>query len=93
MSYNFHQVTARLIKTVGEPIPIQKLEETRITARTSNVIRLAHLQEGSFVRYLVEKYGLQDFMAMVEGKSYEEVYKKSLGNFEDGWKAFMQGIK
>ena len=89
---DIHQATARLIRTVGEPIPIQKLEETRITGRASSLIRLAHVQEGSFVRYLVETYGLQGFMAMYEGKSYEEVYKKDLDSLEAEWKEFVQGI-
>lgn len=93
MGEDVHQVTMRLIKTVGEPIPIYKLEETRNSSLTSNLRRLAYLQEGSFVKYLVEKYGLKDFMAMYEGKSYEKVYKKSLDDLEKEWKEFIRSIE
>lgn len=93
MGEDVHQLTARLIKTVGEPISIHKLEETRNSSMTVNLRRLAYVQEGSFVRYLIEKFGIKDFMAMYEGKSYETVYKKSLEDLERDWKEFIRGIE
>ena len=93
MGEDVHRVTARLIKKVGEPVSIYKLEETRNSSMVGDLRRLAYLQEGSFVRYLIEKYGLDGFMAMYEGKSYEKVYKKSLEELERDWKEFIRGIE
>jgi hypothetical protein len=42
---------------------------------------------------LIEKYGIKDFMAMYEGKSYETVYKKRLEDLERDWKEFIRGIE
>jgi hypothetical protein len=92
MGEDVHQLTSRLIRKVGQPVSIYKLEETRHSSPSGDVRQLAYLQEGSFVRYLIEKYGLQDFMAMYEGKSYERIYKKSLEDLERDWKEFIGGI-
>jgi hypothetical protein len=93
MGEDVHQVTLKLIKTVGQTVSIYKLEETRNSSLGGDLRHLAYLQEGSFVRYLIEKYGLQDFMAMYEGKSYEKVYEKSLDDLEKEWKEFIRGIE
>ncbi len=93
MGEDVHKLTARSIRTVGKAIPIHKLEETRNSSLTGDLRRLAYLQEGSFVRYLIEKYGIEDFMAMYEGKSYERVYKKSLEDLERDWNEFIRGIE
>ena len=93
MGEDIHQVTAELIRTVGEIIPLNRVEETRNSTKRENIRRLSYLQEGSFVRYLIEKYGLKDFMTMYEGKSFEKVYKKSLEDLETEWKDFIKVLK
>jgi len=92
MGGDVHRITAKLIKTIGEFIAIDKLEKTRDASVPENLRRLAYLQEGSFVRYLIEEYGLNDFMAMYEGKSYEKIYNKSIEDLENEWKEFIRGI-
>lgn len=93
MGEDVHQVTAKLIRTVGEIIPLNRVEDTRNSAKSENLRRLCYLQEGSFVRYLIERYGLKDFMAMYEGKSFEKVYNKSLEDLETEWKDFIKAVK
>jgi hypothetical protein len=46
----------------------------------------AYILAGSFVGYLIDKYGLPDFKAVYEGRAYESVYGKSLGALEKEWR-------
>lgn len=43
------------------------------------------LQAGSFVRHLIERYGVTPFKAVYAGASYEQVYGKSLHELAEEW--------
>ena len=45
----------------------------------------AYLEAGSFTKYLITAYGVNSFKALYQGKSYEEVYGKSLAALEQEW--------
>jgi hypothetical protein len=75
MGEDVHKLTARLIRLEGEITPLKNAEKVRMSSKSGPKRRLAYLQEGSFARYLIEKYGLENFMTMYRGKSYKKVSK------------------
>lgn len=95
MGKDVHQLTAKYIKKESI-IPLKEVEEVRMSSLKDdnlNLRLLAYLEEGSFVRYLIEKYGLKDFMTMYEGKSYKKVYNKSFDELETEWIDFIKGLE
>ena len=46
----------------------------------------AYALAGSFVGYLIEKYGLASFRSLYATESYEQVYGKSLDILEQEWR-------
>jgi hypothetical protein len=74
-------------------LPLRRLEETyafgpteRPTVRKTSRWQ-AFIQAGSFVKYLIERYGPTLFKAAYAGAGYEEVYEKSLAELETEWVA------
>ncbi len=47
----------------------------------------AYLLAGSFVGFLIERYGLEDFKKLYENGSYEEAYGKPLAALEKEWRS------
>ena len=47
----------------------------------------AYLLAGSFVGFLIERYGLDEFRKLYENGSYEAAYGKSLGVLEKEWRS------
>ena len=54
--------------------------------------RLAYLAQGSFVKYLVDAYGLERFLRLFPNDiaSAREVYDKDLEQLEDEWRMFLE---
>ena len=50
----------------------------------------AYVIAGSFVGFLIEKYGLPDFRNLYETGAYDTVYAKSLPALEQEWRAALQ---
>jgi hypothetical protein len=50
----------------------------------------AYTLAGSFVRYLIEKYGLGSFRSLYATANYEQVYGKSLEILEKEWRVNLQ---
>ncbi len=46
----------------------------------------AYILGGSFVGFLIEKYGLPEFRKFYETGAYETVYGKPLGALEKEWR-------
>jgi len=90
MGYDVHEETARALNELGKIIAMSELETER-NARTFGPGRkVAYLQEGSFVRYLIESNGIEKFMQMYEGGSYEAAYGKAATSIYDEWIAFIR---
>jgi hypothetical protein len=47
----------------------------------------SYILAGSFVGFLIEKYGLPEFRKLYETGTYEGVYEKSLGALEKEWRS------
>jgi hypothetical protein len=67
---------------------LDQLNTVRTPRPLSSVLneQSAYILAGSFVGYLIDKYGLPDFKAVYEGRTYESVYGKSLGALEKEWR-------
>jgi hypothetical protein len=90
MGRDLHQETLRWARERGGLVPLAEADPSR--GRAGGSRPLVYLQGGSFVRYLVETYGLASFMAMYEGQSYQAVYGKDLASLEGEWKIFLEGV-
>jgi hypothetical protein len=54
--------------------------------------RTAYVLAGSFVGYLIERFGLPAFRAVYENGSYEQAYGKTLAQLEQEWRAALANL-
>jgi len=52
--------------------------------------KTAYILAGSFVGFVIERYGLASFRSLYETENYAQVYGKSLGTLEQEWRAGLQ---
>jgi len=52
--------------------------------------RTAYVLAGSFVGFVIERYGLAQFRSMYETGNYEAVYGKSFGALEREWRSSLR---
>jgi hypothetical protein len=90
---DIHFLTALSMMVYNEEIPLRRVMETILSSVVGYKRDLAYLEGGSFTGYLIDEYGLQEFMIMYEGKSYKKVYKKSFKNLEREWLDFIKVIE
>ena len=67
---------------------LERLNGVRTPALLGTVLREqdAYILAGSFVGFLIERYGLEDFRKLYDNGSYEAAYGKSLGGLEKEWR-------
>jgi hypothetical protein len=92
MGHDVHEETKRYSQKIGDLIPVSDLEKVRKGGDTGRRT-LAYLQEGSFVRYLIERDGLPRFMSLYSCGTYLAVYGKSFSEVEQDWKRFMTSVE
>jgi hypothetical protein len=52
--------------------------------------KTAYILAGSFVGFVIERYGLASFRSLYETGNYEQVYGKALGTLDKEWRANLQ---
>jgi hypothetical protein len=52
--------------------------------------KTAYILVGSFVGFVIERYGLASFRSLYETGNYEQVYGKALGTLDKEWRANLQ---
>jgi hypothetical protein len=74
---------------LGDVDSLERLDRVRTPASLSTVLteRSAYVLAGSFVGFLVRKYGLPDLRKLYETGSYEAAYGKPLGALEQEWRS------
>ncbi len=93
MGRDLHEETARTVADFGRFIPLRKAERERnFTTRFRRARRLAHLEEGSFVRYLIESKGIARFLEFYDGAPIEKVYAVNLQSLERAWKRLIRSL-
>jgi hypothetical protein len=53
--------------------------------------KTAYVLAGSFVGFLIDRYGLPPFRSLYQTENYQQVYGKSLDNLEEEWRLSLQG--
>jgi hypothetical protein len=72
---------------------LEALNRVRTPRPLSSVLdeKIAYVLAGSFVGFLIERYGLPPFRSLYETENYEMVYGKSLDTLENEWRSSLQG--
>ena len=86
---NLHVLARDGLSTVTS---LRSLNSVRFPRRLGTVMheRTAYILAGSFVGFLIEKYGLPKFKNLYETESYDRVYGKSLEILEREWRSSIQ---
>ena len=93
MGRDLHEETARMVANFGRFIPLGEAERERtFTTRFRRPRLLAHLEEGSFVRHLIESKGLTKFLKFYDGSPIEKVYTVDFQSLERGWKRLIRSL-
>lgn len=87
MGRDLHEETVRLATAYGRFIPLMEVEKARTWRnRLTRTRRLAYLEEGSFVRFLIENFGLPKFMMWYDGGEFDRSYGQPFALVERQWK-------
>lgn len=94
MGNDLHEQLCRLVGQIQPFIPLDRTETVRTQEQGLGQARLlAHLQEGSFVRFLIERYGVPQFMAVFDGAGFHEIYGRGITVLEKDWQKTLNGCK
>lgn len=71
---------------------LDRLNAVRTPGRLGTVLheQSAYIIAGSFVGFLIERYGLPEFKRLYETGAYEATYGKALGVLEQEWRLTLQ---
>src|SRR5215813_2359785 len=80
-------------RSLSEVKSLATLNSVRTPVPLSSVMdeKTAYVLAGSFVGFLIERYGLPPFRSLYETESYEKVYGKSVDTLEKEWRLSLQG--
>jgi hypothetical protein len=83
----------RARERLSEISSLSRLNRVRTPIPLSTVMneQTAYILAGSFVGFLIEKYGLAEFKVLYETENYDRVYGKSLETLEKEWRSSLQG--
>jgi hypothetical protein len=74
-------------RALSEVKSLEKLNSVRTPRALSSVMdeTTAYVLAGSFVGFLIERYGLPQFRSLYETENYEQVYGRSFDTLEKEW--------
>lgn len=94
MGKEIHSATARIYRRNNQLFPLMEVEEIRSRRqRLVGARQLAYLQEASFVKFLIEKYGKEKFFDVFDGKTFIAAYGKKIGMLEREWIKLINGLE
>jgi hypothetical protein len=91
---NFRESLARgAARSLSKVQSLETLNGVRTPRPLSTVIdeETAYTLAGSFVGFLIERYGLASFQSLYETPDYEKTYAKPLDALEKEWRATLEG--
>ncbi|MGQ0677348.1 MAG: hypothetical protein ACT4N4_14855 [Rhodospirillales bacterium] len=91
MGRDLHEETVRWSRQYGRLVPLAETHQARWLAGGPR--DLIYLQAGSFVRFLVEGWGLAKFMALYDGQGYVGVYGRARAALEADWLEFLRTVR
>lgn len=86
---DLYRAVAETSMSYGGLIPLIESENVRHSAKTGVGRRLAYLQEGAFTQYLIENYGLDQYLKIYAGENIQTVTGKTFGQLEKEWAALI----
>jgi hypothetical protein len=84
---NLHVLARRMLPSIAS---LDRLNSVRGDLSLVMPKRPAYILSGSFVKFLIDRYGLPQFRTLYETGSYEQAYQKSLRILEDEWRSIIQ---
>ncbi|WP_262693237.1 hypothetical protein [Kordiimonas aquimaris] len=86
-----HITVAKLMKE-RDLVPLADAEYVRNTTKDNTLRRLAYLQEGSFTEFLIETYGLNQYLKVYFGDNPKKIMGYDMVALEQQWKSFIQEL-
>lgn len=89
---DLYRAVAETSVSYGGLIPLTETENVRHSAKTGTGRRLAYLQEGAFTQFLIENYGLDQYLKIYAGENIQAVTGKSFSELENDWTALISSF-
>ena len=90
---DLHVSTAALATEAGDLIALAECDQARRVTDNPVKRRLAYLQLGSFTQYVVENFGVDDYLAIYSGAPVDEVTGYSIDELERQWRSLIKSIQ
>ena len=82
---DLYVAVAEASASYGGLIALSESENVRNAAKTGLGRRLAYLQEGAFTQFLIENYGLDQYLKIYAGEKVQAVTGKTFNQLEKEW--------
>ena len=82
---DLYTAVAKTAVEYGALIPLAEAEAVRGNREDSVGRKLAYLQEGAFTRFLIENYGLDEYISIYQGADPKEVTGHTFAELEAAW--------
>jgi hypothetical protein len=92
MGRDLHQETNRIVGATGRFVPLRDPISDRTLSELNCVRQITCIQQGSFVRYLIETHGLAKFMTVYDGGTFEAAYGVAPERLEADWQGFIKTL-
>ena len=76
---------AKSAKAYGDLVPLAEAEAVRANREDSVGRKLAYLQEGAFTQFLIENFGLDDYISIYQGANPKDVTGRTFAELEAAW--------
>ncbi|MCZ6895811.1 MAG: hypothetical protein O7H40_17425 [Gammaproteobacteria bacterium] len=94
MAEDLHRATGRLTAAYDRFLSLEEAKSHVNRRRLDRTRRLAWVQAGSFVRYLIEnRGGVEPFLKWYDGSRFEHAYGTDIGTVEREWVSFINGLR
>lgn len=82
---DLYAAVARSAAEYGDLVSLAEAEAVRGNRENSVGRKLAYLQEGAFTQFLIENYGLDDYISIYQGANPQEVTGHTFAELEAAW--------
>ena len=82
---DLYVAVAKSAREYGGLVPLAEAEAVRANRKNSVGRKLAYLQEGAFTQFLIENYGLNDYISIYQGAEPKDVTGNTFAELEAAW--------
>ena len=83
--HDLYVAVAKSAREYGDLVPLAEAEAVRANRKDSAGRKLAYLREGAFTQFLIENYGLDDYISIYQGADPKEVTGSTFAELEAAW--------